>query len=147
MDSSVMGPGPDQASIGFSDKIPPSFDGHANYASYREDVNLWSKLTSLVANKHGPAIVGRLSCEAKTADKTLSPDDICGDKGVTLILERLDKAYAVDKSNQLDADLADFLDYSWRKNVSVEHFISGFHTRVDKIASLHLDDKLKGHLL
>ena len=114
MDSTVMGPGPDQPSSGFSDKIPPSFDGHTNYASYREDVKLWSKLTSLSPAKHGPAIIGRLLGEAKTAAKTLSIDDICGDKGVSLILERLDKAYAVDKSNQLDTDLANFLDYTWK---------------------------------
>lgn len=42
---------------------------------------------------------------------------------------------------------ADFLDYTWKKEVSVEHFISGFHIRVDKISELNLNDKLKGHLL
>lgn len=29
----------------------------------------------------------------------------------------------------------------------MEHFISGIHTRIDKIAELNLNDKLKGHLL
>lgn len=47
----------------------------------------------------------------------------------------------------VDNDLADFLDYSWDKEVSVEHFISVFHTRMHKISDLHLDDKLKGQLL
>ena len=124
-----MGPGPDQSTAGFSDKIPPTFDGHGNYASYREDVNLWANLTSLPSAKHGPAIIGRLLGEAKTAAKTLSIEEICGEKGVSLILGRLDKAYAVDKANQLDADLDDFLDYSWKKmlvwNTSFPAFIQG----------------------
>lgn len=143
-----MGPDADSsASCEFSDKIPPRFNGHGNYASYREDVVLWTNLTTLPSIKHGPAIVGRLQGEAKTSAKTIKVDVICAEGGVEKILERLDKAYAVDKTNQLDADLADFLDYSWKKELSVEHFISGFHTRVDKISQLNLDDKLKGHLL
>ena len=125
MASSVMGPEPDQsASNEFSDKVPPRFDGHGDYASYREDVKLWTNLTTLSTTKHGPAVVGRLHGEAKTAAKTLSTEEICREGGVELILERLDKAYAVDKTNQLDSDLADFLDYSWKKELSVEHFIS-----------------------
>lgn len=31
--------------------------------------------------------------------------------------------------------------------MSVEQYIAGFHSRLDKIATLNLDDKLKGHLL
>lgn len=148
MNSTVMGPVADQAATcEFSDKIPPRFDGHGDYSSYREDVVLWTKLTTLPAEKHGPAVVGRLHGEAKTAAKTLPAESICKEGGVDLIMKRLDKAYAIDKTNQLDADLADFLDYSWKKEVSIEHFISGFHTRVDKISSLNLDDKLKGHLM
>ena len=145
----VMGPesAANATTCEFSDKIPPRFDGHMDYTSYREDVTLWTNLTSLPTRKHGPAIIGCLSGEAKTAAKTVSATDICGEEGVSKILERLDKAYAVDQTNRLDTDLAEFLDYTWRKELSVEHFISGFHTRVDKIAELNLSDKLKGHLL
>ena len=131
----------------FSDKIPPRFDGHADYAVYREDISLWTNLTSLPRSKHGPAMIGRLTGEAKTAAKTVPSSEICSDDGVAKILARLDKAYAIDQTNRLDIDLAEFLDYSWNKNLSVEHFISGFHTRVDKISELNLNDKLKGHLL
>ena len=54
------------------------------------------------------------------------------------------KAYEIDETNQLE-NLADFLDYSWNKEEIVEHFISVFHTLVDKISDLNIDDKLKGH--
>lgn len=33
------------------------------------------------------------------------------------------------------------------EQLRVEHFIFGFHIRVNKISDLELDDKLKGHLL
>ena len=72
--------------------------------------------------------MGRLHGDGKTAAKTLSTELIC--RGIGLILKRLDKVYSVDKANQLDADLAEFLDYSRKKDLIVEHFISVFHTRV-----------------
>lgn len=102
-DSLVMGAVGSQSSVcKFSDKVPPRFDGHGDYAAYRDDVGLWVKLTSLPSDKQGPAIVGHLHGEAKIAAKTLDNARICADGGVDLILERLDKAYAVDNSNRLD---------------------------------------------
>lgn len=95
----------------------------------------------------GLAIIGRLHHEAKAAAKTLSAENICGEDGTYLIVQRLDKAYEIGKTNGLDADLSGFLDYSSKTEISKEPFISTFHTRVDKIASLNLDEKLKGHLL
>ena len=48
MASLVMGPEGSVSGTGdFSDKIPPSFDGHGDYCAYREDVVLWINLTSL----------------------------------------------------------------------------------------------------
>lgn len=143
-----MGPDGSQAAVSdFTDKVPPSFAGRSNYASYREDVLLWTKLTSLDSSKQGPALVGRLSGEAKASAKSVPLEKICDTDGVAHILARLDKSYAVDSVNQLDADLASFLDYSWNKSSSVEQYIAGFHSRLDKVVSLNLDDKLKGHLL
>lgn len=63
------------------------------------------------------------------------------------ILKHLDKSYGIDTVDQLDLNLAAFLDYSWSGNMYVEQFIAGFHSRLDKIAELAIDDKLKGHLL
>ncbi len=131
----------------FTVTMPPTFDGHSNYSAYRQDVELWECLTTLAAEKRGPAIIGRLSGEAKSSAKTLSIAEITANDGVTKILVHLDKSYAVDATDQLDLDLAAFLDYSWRSTLTVEQFIAGFHVRLDKISDLNMDDKLKGHLL
>ena len=104
-------------------------------------------LTSLEKCKQGPALIGRLSGEAKASAKTLGVRTISSENGANLILEHLDKSYGVDKVDQMDIDLASFLDFSWHGNMAIEQFIAGFHTRIDKIADLHIDEKLKGHLL
>ena len=95
---------------------------------------LWKNLTTLPSAKHGATIVGRLQGEAKTAAKTIWANEICSECDIELILERLYKAYSIDKTNQLDAYLADFVDYSWKKELSVEQFSSCFHTWVYKIS-------------
>ena len=90
---------------------------------------------------------GRLSGEAKAAVKTLGVDKICSDEGAMSILEQLDKLYGVDSADQLDMDLAEFLDFYWKQPMSIEEFIAGFHARLDKLSELNMNDKLKGHLL
>ncbi len=134
-------------SSAFTDKIPPAFDGHQRYASYKQDVELWEALTTLAREKRGPALVGRLTGEPNEAAKTLGIATITAADGVQKIMDHLDKSFAVDATNQLGFDLANFLDFTWKKQLSVEEFIAGFHTRLDKIASLNIDTKLKEHLL
>lgn len=104
-------------------------------------------MTSLSATKQGPALIGRLSGEAKSDAKTLGVAAISALDGATQILDHLDKSYGVDSVDQLDIDLANFFEFSWSGNMTVEENIAGFHARIDKIAELALDSKLKGHLL
>lgn len=148
MRSAFIGPEADQEIASeFSNKIHPRPNGYGDYASYRKNVTLWTNLTTLPAIKHVQTIIGCLQGEAKTAAKMIEVELICRERGVELILGQLDKTYAVDNTNQLDDDLADFLYYCRKDELSVEHFISGFHARVDKISQLNIDEKLKGHLM
>lgn len=84
-----------QSACEFSDKVPPSFDGHTNYSSYREDVSLWVHLTTLPPATQDPVIIVRLQGEDQMAVKSLSTEDICQEGGADLILKCLDKAYAI----------------------------------------------------
>lgn len=102
---------------------------------------------TLSNKKHRPVVPGSVHDEFKTAAKTLKSDPNCSDRGIDLILKRLDEAYAIDESNQVDADLANFPDRSWETELSIEHFISRFHSPVDNISPLNELDELKCHLI
>ena len=108
---------------------------------------MWLLLTTLESPKQGPALIGRLSGDAKAAAKSLGTDVIGSSLGPQKILEHLDKSYAVDDVDQLGIDLAAFLDYNWKGNISIEEYIASFHSRLDKLSDLKMNDKLKGHLL
>lgn len=49
-------------------------------------------------------------------------------------------------TKKLDADLAYFPDYSSRKDLSLEHLLSGVPTRVDKISTSNHDHKIRSYL-
>ena len=104
----------------FDNKTPPFFDGHSpSYKVYRQDVLLWERLTDLAKGKRAFATIGSLDGEPKAYAKTLSVSILAGDDGVTRVLERLDKAYQLDSEDQLDLDLADFLDFRRDPNMSI----------------------------
>ena len=148
MTSLVMGPdGAAASASALSDKVPASFDGQSNYAAYREKMKVWLVLTSLPPNKQGPAVVGRLRGEAESSAMSLGIERISAIDVVNKVLEHLDKSYSIDASNQLDTDLAEFLDFRWQKSMTVEQSIAGFHVRLDRLSSLNIDEKLKSHLL
>jgi len=131
----------------FTKNMPPAFDGHTAYSVHRQDVELWLLLTTLIPVKRGPALIERLGGEAKASAKTLTSAVIAAEDGAIAILNHLDKSYGIDTVDQLDIDLAAFLGYSWSGNLFVEQFIAGFHARLDSIAELAINAKLKGHLL
>lgn len=131
----------------FSKELLPAFDGQSSFAAYKQDIEIGLILTNLTAAKQGAARIGRLSGEAKSAAKTLGTPVIGGISGTDSIIEHLEKAYGVDAVDQLDIDLASFLDFTWKGNLAVEEDLAGFHSRLDKISDLAISDKLKGHLL
>ena len=83
-------------------------------------MELWQKLTSLPLNKQGPALIGRLTGEAKSLAKTLDINEIVSQEGVTRILYQLDKSYGTNRTYQLDMNLSDFLAFTWASNMNVE---------------------------
>eukprot|EP00171_Calliarthron_tuberculosum_P015089 IDg15089t1 len=103
-------------------------------------------LTSLSKMRQGPALIERLGCEAKSSAQTLNVTEISSEEGVQKILKHLDKSYAVDETDQLDSDLANFFDSTGdQKDCRIVH--SGISRKAVKIASLNIDSKLKGRLL
>lgn len=145
-----MGPeglDPVRYSLQFSDKIPPSFDGFGDYEQYRENVLLWDAMTTVIPERRAPTIIGQLTGQAQVTAKTLPLTSLTSESGVANLLEELDRKFGLDQTTLLHNNISSFFDYTWESNMSVEEFVIGFHSRLDKISKLNLNDELKGHLL
>lgn len=137
-----------QAQYGaFTTDISLSFNGHNPYAVYRQDAELWLISTKLDPSKSGLALIGCLSGEANSSAITIGADVIDSITGATIFLDHWNKSYSIDTVDQLENYLAAFLDYTWKGNISMEQYIVGFHSRLDRMYNLAMDYELKGHLL
>lgn len=131
----------------FTDKVPPSFDGYGDYQQYRENVVLWDAMTSISAPRRAPTIIGQLTGQAQITAKTLPLAELTSESGVTSLIREMDKKFGLDTVTLLHNNISDFFDYNWDHTMSVEEFVVGFHSRLDRISKLDMNDELKGHLL
>lgn len=90
----------------FFSTTPPSFYGHSDYGLYRQDVELWTTLTTLPVGKQGAALIGRIAGKAKAPAKTLPLSIITSMDDVSKILNHLDNWYLFGTTDQLDLDLS-----------------------------------------
>lgn len=78
----------------FTNKAPLAFTGPESYRLYQNDVGLWSSLTNLACEKREPALLGRLSREAKIASLSLPLTKTFGPTGLEGVLAQPDRSYA-----------------------------------------------------
>ena len=91
-------------------------------------------LTSSPKIKQETAIIGRLYGEARLSARTIDIKDITSQDSVEYMLDQLDKSYGLIKTDLIDLDLADFIIYTWNSKLTIEKFIAGFYTRLEKIS-------------
>lgn len=145
-----MGPdglGLPSCSLQFSDKVPPSFDGYGDYNEYRENVLLWNAMTTVAAERRAPTVIGQLSGQAQVTAKTVPLTKLISEQGINTLLDELDRKFGLDSTTLLHSYISSFFDYTWQHDTSVDEYVVGFHSRLDKISKLELSDELKGHLL
>ena len=133
--------------LSFTDRIPPSFDGYGDYQHFKENVLLWDSITGIDPRKRAATLIGHLTGQAQVIAKTLPLSTLTAEDGLVSLLSELDQKFGLDETSILHNHISQFFDHTWTKDLSVEEFVIGFHSRLDKITSLKLDDLLKGHLL
>ena len=148
--SRVMGPAEEifEVTPSFDGKRPPKWNGrNRSYEAWKEDIILWNELTDLESRKRAIAIIGQLDDEPKNLAKTLKTVDLCKDDGVKILLDFLDKSFALSADDRIDTDLMELLDWSIEGH-SLTQFLGGFHTRIARIENtMSIPSKIQGLLL
>ena len=133
--STVMGPASESepTSAFFDGKKPPKWNGTSqSYDAWKEDIFLWNELTDLAEKKRAIAVIGQLEGEPRNLAKTLKPSELRTDDGLKKLLELLDKSFASSSEDRVDRYLMELLDWAI-EDKSLDHFLSGFITRVERI--------------
>ena len=81
-------------------KEPPMLVDDNKYETFKRDVHIWSKLSTLPKKKQALAIHLTLRGRAKNASSQLTDAQLESDDGVALIFEKLDALFLPDKSRR-----------------------------------------------
>ena len=90
--------------------LPPDFkEGQTSYEGYKKELAIWSKFLG-EPTREGPIVFRSLqnNYKAKNAILELTADEIASDKGLKLILAKLDAIYATDENVRIITSLEKF---------------------------------------
>lgn len=134
-------------SLHFSGKVPSSFCGYGGYQEYCEDTILSNALTLIFTVRRPLPITSQLTKKSPNQDKngTGSQLDIWIKMGS--LIRDIDRKFWLQTGTVLHNDILDFFNIIWDKNVSVEEFVAGFHSRLDIVSLLKIKKVLKTLLL
>ena len=71
-----------------------------DYISWKNYTEVWQMLTDIEAKKRGPAVYLSLTTKAKKAVRVMKPLALGGDKGVEIILLKLDLLFLKDRNTR-----------------------------------------------
>lgn len=98
--------------LNFTDKIPPSFDGYADYKHFKENVLLCDSITSVDPRKRVVTLVGYLTEQAQMIVKSLPLNILTAENVFLSLLSELDKTFELDETIILHNDMSSFFDYT-----------------------------------
>lgn len=107
-------------------KTPPSMRPDSSYDEWKKEVEVWKMFTDLDKTKQGPALLLSLTGKAREAALELDISDISDEKGLDLVMERLDKLYLIDVDQLAFSAYEKFESYARSPNVSIESYLADF---------------------
>lgn len=107
-------------------KWPPHFESEDSYVIWREDVELWSRISKIPKNEQAACIRLSLKGRAKVASSEIGLDVLMADDGVTKLLEKLDGLFLVDKGRRQFMAFEKLHNLRRKEGGDVRQFISDF---------------------
>ncbi len=107
-------------------KTPPKFEDETQYEKWKKDIEIWVILTELDKKKQALAIHLSLSGKSCEISSELLVSVLNSDDGVAKLLERLDKAFLLDKNHRAFIAYQKFERFRQPKEMSIQNYITKF---------------------
>ena len=122
-------------------KSPPIFnpDEDDDYASWKNDVEVWQAFTKEDAKRHGPAVYLSLKGKAREAVRGIAINDLKGDNGVKVILEVLDSVFLSDLTTRAYHAFKEFVEYRRSSGDSFSTFIVEYEKHYREVKKYNLE--------
>ena len=111
----------------------PTLGKSEDFEDWKRDIEIWKAITSVEKKKQGPILYRSLEGQAKKACSNIKVEDICGDNGYELIMDKLEKVFAKDNEQKAFEDCRKFEIFKRPPEMTIVEYITEFERLYDKI--------------
>lgn len=109
------------------------------YSEWKHEVQVWKAFTTLKENKLGPALFLSLEGSARDAAHEVSLEDLSGDNGINVLIEKLDSLFLKDENNSAFEAYDTFERYQRPVDMGMTDYINNFERLYQKAKHFKLD--------
>lgn len=119
-------------------KVPPKFDETRPYECWKNEVNVWKRITELDKKKQALAIALGLEGRAREIAMEISADQLDQDDGMETLLAKLDGVFLREEKDRTYEAYSHFDRISKDSSVSMEDYIIDFEQRYNRMKKYNM---------
>ena len=109
------------------------------YSEWKHEVQVWKAFTALEKKKMGPALFLSLEGSARDAGHEVSLEDLSGDNGIDVLLQKLDSLFLKDENNSAFEAYDTFERYQRPVDMGMTKYINTFERLYQKAKNFKLE--------
>jgi len=114
-------------------RLPPGLDEKKSFEKWKNEVEIWSRVTDLVKKKQALAVALSLTGRARDTALEIPADDLDKDDGMTILIRELDKVFLREEKDRAYEAYSEFDQISREDGVSMVDYIVDFEQKYNRI--------------
>lgn len=120
-------------------RVPPTFEEGKSYESWKNEVNIWTRVTDLEKKKQALAVALALSGRARDTAMEIPVDDLNKDTGMATLLGKLDALFLKEEKDRIYEAYSDFDRTTKEVNMSMADYIIDFEQRYSRMKKYNME--------
>uniref|UniRef100_M4AZE1 Integrase catalytic domain-containing protein n=1 Tax=Xiphophorus maculatus TaxID=8083 RepID=M4AZE1_XIPMA len=120
-------------------RVPPTFEERKPYESWKNEVNIWTRVTDLEKKKQALAVALALSGRARDTAMEIPVDDLNKDTGMTTLFAKLDDLFLKEEKDRIYEAYSDFDRVIKEANMSMADYIIDFEQRYSRMKKYNME--------
>ena len=120
-------------------RVPPTFEEGKPYESWKNEVNIWTRVTDLDKEKQALAVALALSGRARDTAMEIPVDDLNKDTGMGTLLAKLDDLFLKEEKDRIYEAYSDFDRINKEANMSMADYIIDFEQRYSRMKKYKME--------
>lgn len=120
-------------------RVPPTFEEGEPYKSWKNEVNIWTRVTDLEEKKQALAVALALSGRARDMAMEIPVDNLNKDTGIATLLAKLDNLFLKEEKDRLYKAYSDFDHIIKEVYMSMADYIIDFEQHYSRMRKYNME--------